>query len=96
MIHSSSGCSLGVLLYRRDDFVDGLAGAHRRADGLQPAVERMGVPVAERRHQKAAVEVDLVGARRRRRGLIAQRPHHSVGDEQRIGLRRARSRSRRR
>ncbi len=46
----------------------------------------MGVPVAERRHQEAAVQVDLVGACRRRLGLIAQRPHHPIGDEQRVGL----------
>ena len=47
----------------------------------------MGVPVAERRHQEAAAEVDLVGARRRRPGFVADRTHHSVDDEQRIGLR---------
>ena len=73
---------VGELLYRGDDLVDRRARPHRGPDGLQPAVERMGVPVAERRHQEPAVEVDLVGACAPRplARLVAHRAHHAVVD----------------
>ncbi len=76
----------GEFAYDVDDFVNRIAGPHRRSGVFEAAVQRMGVTVAERRHQEAAVKVDLVGVRGHGSGLLTQRPHHSIDDQQRIGI----------
>ena len=75
---------IGVCLDLGDDLVDRTARAHLGPHRFQPAVERMGVPVAERRHQESAAEVDaVIGVPHA--GLCTDRRHHAVGDQQRIG-----------
>jgi hypothetical protein len=48
--------------YHIDDLVDRLARPHLRPDRLEATGQRVGMPVAERRHQKAAAEVDVLGS----------------------------------
>ena len=97
MIHSSSGCSAANLPTASTISSTESHGRTAWPGGLEPAVQRMGMTVAERRHQEAAVQIDLVGVLPPTPGLLAQRPHHAVDDQQRIGFPgRARSRSRRR
>lgn len=80
---------VGVFLDRGEDLVDRRAGPHRRAGGLQPTVERVGVPVTEGRHEEPAVEIDCLAVYSSGllAGLVAQRADHAVDHQKGIGLR---------
>ena len=77
------------LFYREDDFVDGGTVADGGTDGFQTTIEGVGVPVAEGRHQKPAIEVNVFGGavlRCQRTRLVAYCAHRAVDDQQCIGV----------
>ncbi len=75
----------GESFHLGDDLVDRLAPPHLRPDRLQSAGQRMGMSVAERRHQEAAAEVDLLGALGLCVCSFAEGLDRSVDHRQRVG-----------
>jgi hypothetical protein len=68
-----------------DDLVDRLALPHLRPDRLEATGQRMGMAIAERRHQEAAIEVHLIGSVGLGACGFAERPHRFVDHQQSVG-----------
>lgn len=78
------GVGVGVLLDRGDDLVDRFALAHRGTGGFEATVERVGVAVAERRHEEPAFEIHLdIGGSGL--GRVADGLHDAARDQQGVG-----------
>ena len=90
MIQSSSGCSCAYTRTASTISATDEHGRTRGPDRLQPAEHRMGVSVAERRHQEAACEIDFRGfgpVRGEPDGVLPHARDDAVNDQKSVGAR---------